>query len=154
MKKTLRLVLAGTFVLAFATPAAAAFNGFANFGDIKGESTDKDHKDWVMILKFDHAVTQPPAVSTKRSAPLPTGGTIQLKLKSADIARRLTKGQASSRRRGEVVIDLNCQPNGPCERHVFTDVMFSGVGPDAVNLHFGSHVTRQWKPAEPGKLTR
>ena len=24
-----------------------AFNGFVNFGDIKGESTDKDHKDWV-----------------------------------------------------------------------------------------------------------
>ena len=30
------------------------FNGFVNFGDIKGESTDKDHKDWVTILKFDH----------------------------------------------------------------------------------------------------
>ncbi len=29
---------------------AGGFNGFANFGDIKGESTDKDHKDWVMIL--------------------------------------------------------------------------------------------------------
>ena len=42
-----------------------AFNGFANFGDIKGESTDKDHKDWVMILKFDHAVTQPPSVTAK-----------------------------------------------------------------------------------------
>ena len=26
-----------------------AFNSFVNFGDIKGESTDKDHKDWVMI---------------------------------------------------------------------------------------------------------
>jgi hypothetical protein len=26
-----------------------AFNGFVNFGDIKGESTDKDHKDWVML---------------------------------------------------------------------------------------------------------
>ena len=25
-------------------------SGGANFGDIKGESTDKDHKDWVMIL--------------------------------------------------------------------------------------------------------
>jgi bacteriocin-like protein len=23
-----------------------AFNGFTNLGDIKGESTDKDHKDW------------------------------------------------------------------------------------------------------------
>jgi hypothetical protein len=32
-----------------------AFNAFANFGDIKGESTDKDHKDWVTILKYDHA---------------------------------------------------------------------------------------------------
>ena len=41
------------------------FNAFANFGDIKGESTDKDHKDWVMILKYDHALTQPPSVSQK-----------------------------------------------------------------------------------------
>jgi len=24
-----------------------AFNAFVNFGDIKGESTDKDHRDWV-----------------------------------------------------------------------------------------------------------
>ena len=29
-----------------------SFNSFANFGDIKGESTDKDHKDWVTILKY------------------------------------------------------------------------------------------------------
>jgi type VI secretion system secreted protein Hcp len=42
-----------------------AFNGFANFGDIKGESTDKDHKDWVMVLAFDHAVTQRPFVSQR-----------------------------------------------------------------------------------------
>jgi len=42
-----------------------AFNGYANFGDIKGESTDKDHKDWVSILKYDHAVTQPPSVTQK-----------------------------------------------------------------------------------------
>ena len=26
-----------------------AFNAFANFGDIKGESTDKDHKDAVIF---------------------------------------------------------------------------------------------------------
>lgn len=42
-----------------------AFNGFVNFGDIKGESTDKEHKDWVMILKYDHAITQPPSASQK-----------------------------------------------------------------------------------------
>ena len=39
--------------------AGGAFDGFANFGDIKGESTDKDHKDWVTILQFNHAVTAP-----------------------------------------------------------------------------------------------
>ena len=27
-------------------------NAFVNFGDIKGESTEKDHKDWVMSLRF------------------------------------------------------------------------------------------------------
>jgi len=42
-----------------------AFNGFVNFGDIKGESTDKDHKDWVMMLKYNHAVTQPASLSQK-----------------------------------------------------------------------------------------
>jgi len=42
-----------------------AFNAFANFGDIKGESTDKDHKDWVMILAFHHGITQPASHSMK-----------------------------------------------------------------------------------------
>jgi hypothetical protein len=27
-----------------------AFTSFASFGDIKGEPTDKDHRDWVMNL--------------------------------------------------------------------------------------------------------
>jgi type VI secretion system secreted protein Hcp len=40
---------------------AMAFNCFVNFGDIKGESTDKDHKDWVMALGYSHAVTHPAA---------------------------------------------------------------------------------------------
>jgi type VI secretion system secreted protein Hcp len=42
-----------------------AFNAFANFGDIKGESTDKDHKDWVSILSYDHGVAQPASVTQK-----------------------------------------------------------------------------------------
>ena len=42
-----------------------AFNAFVNFGDIKGECTDKDHKDWVMIQGFEHGVMQPPSVTQK-----------------------------------------------------------------------------------------
>ncbi|WMT71569.1 type VI secretion system tube protein Hcp [Bradyrhizobium sp. Ash2021] len=34
--------------------SAGAFNAFARFGDIKGESTDKDHKDWIEILSYNH----------------------------------------------------------------------------------------------------
>ena len=42
-----------------------AFNAYANFGDIKGESTDKGHKDWVMILSYSHGVIQPASHSMK-----------------------------------------------------------------------------------------
>lgn len=41
------------------------FNAFANFGDIKGESTDKDHKDWVMITRYEHEIAQPGSVTQK-----------------------------------------------------------------------------------------
>jgi type VI secretion system secreted protein Hcp len=42
-----------------------SFNAFANFGDIKGESTDKDHKDWVMVTKYEHEITQPASITQK-----------------------------------------------------------------------------------------
>lgn len=42
-----------------------AFDAFVNFGDIKGECTDKNHKDWVMILGFNHGVVQPVSVTQK-----------------------------------------------------------------------------------------
>jgi len=41
------------------------FNGFVNFGDIKGECTDKGHENWVMILSYNHGVTQPPSITQK-----------------------------------------------------------------------------------------
>jgi type VI secretion system secreted protein Hcp len=41
------------------------FNAFVNFGDIKGECTDKDHKDWVMIDRYEHHITQPASVTQK-----------------------------------------------------------------------------------------
>ena len=31
--------------------AGGAFNAFVNFGEIKGESQDDKHKDWVSILR-------------------------------------------------------------------------------------------------------
>jgi len=34
--------------------SAGKFDGFLHFGDIKGESTEKDHKDWVTIFNYSH----------------------------------------------------------------------------------------------------
>jgi type VI secretion system secreted protein Hcp len=45
-----------------------AFNAFVNFGDIKGESTDKDHKDWVMIQSYSQSVTHQPSIAQKTAA--------------------------------------------------------------------------------------
>lgn len=39
------------------------FNAFVNFGDIKGECTEKDHKDWVAATKVSFKVTQPPSTT-------------------------------------------------------------------------------------------
>ncbi|MBA2403033.1 MAG: hypothetical protein H0V72_30915 [Bradyrhizobium sp.] len=35
--------------------SAGAFKGPVTFGAVNGESTDKDHKDWVYVMKYDHA---------------------------------------------------------------------------------------------------
>jgi len=34
------------------TATGGAFNTFINFGDIKGESTNDNHKDWISILSY------------------------------------------------------------------------------------------------------
>ena len=50
-----------------------AFNAFVNFGDIKGEVLEKDHKDWVAATKVTFIVSQP-ASFTRQSA---GGGTAE-----------------------------------------------------------------------------
>jgi len=61
-----------TLVLAFGVGAAAAaqaaFNAFLNFGDIKGESTDKDHKDWISVESFSWGLPHAGAGATRAGA--------------------------------------------------------------------------------------
>jgi type VI secretion system secreted protein Hcp len=48
-----------------------AFLAFVNFGDIKGDCTEKDHKDWTMAESYHHGVTQRASV-TQMTAGGPT----------------------------------------------------------------------------------
>jgi len=52
------LILAAAPCAAQTPPNTEGVKYFVNFGDIKGESTDKDHKDWVMILSHADGVHQ------------------------------------------------------------------------------------------------
>lgn len=45
-----------------------SFDAYVNFGDIKGESTDKDHKDWVMMLGYHQSIDHPSAEVSRGSA--------------------------------------------------------------------------------------
>ena len=38
-----------------------SFDAFVDFGDIKGESTDKDHKDWVVMVGYHQSLEHPVA---------------------------------------------------------------------------------------------
>lgn len=39
------------------TVAAGMLTQFLKFGDIQGESTSKDHKDWVQLMEYDYDMT-------------------------------------------------------------------------------------------------
>lgn len=44
--------------------SAPAKAGYIKIGDIKGESTDKAHKDWIEIQSFSHSVSAPASIRT------------------------------------------------------------------------------------------
>jgi type VI secretion system secreted protein Hcp len=46
-----------------------AFDIFLQIDGIKGESTDKDHKDWIEVLSYAHSISQ-----AASAVPSPSGG--------------------------------------------------------------------------------
>lgn len=57
---------AGALCLVSASPALAA--GYMKIGDIKGESTDEAHKDWINLLSVSSSIARS-AAATARVAP-------------------------------------------------------------------------------------
>ena len=107
-----------------------AFNAYVNFGDIKGESTDKDHKDWVVITSYRQSVTQPSV--TERTAGGQSAGkatfsefTITKLLDSA--TPKLFEAACNGTHIKEVTIELVRANGGPAYLQIkLTDVMIAG----------------------------
>ena len=43
--------------------------GYVKIGDIKGESVDKDHKDWINLLSVSQSLTRPMSAGISASTP-------------------------------------------------------------------------------------
>ena len=56
------LFIAGLFFF----NASSAQSGYMKLGDIKGESTDKDHKDWIIIESVSQGFSKPAATGQSR----------------------------------------------------------------------------------------
>jgi type VI secretion system secreted protein Hcp len=129
-----------TLVLAFGVCAAAAahaaFNAFLNFGDIKGESTDKDHKDWISVESFTWGLPHAGTAATRAAA------ATRPALRSLTITKRLDKSSpllsaacASGRHFNRVTLEQGYV------RYELRDVVISSVkaGPtETLTLNFGS----------------
>ena len=106
-----------------------AVNGFVNFGEIKGESTDKDHKDWVSIMGYHESVTRP-FVALKTGASSTAAAHSEFSItKLIDAATpKLYEACATGKHIKEVTIDLASAEGGsPYLQIKLEDVVITGV---------------------------
>jgi len=126
-----------------------AFNAFANFGDIKGESTDKDHKDWVAMLDYDHAVTAVTQRPGRVSEQVEHSDFSIVKLLDA-ATPKLYEAACKGTHLPEVVIELwRAGGDRPVKYMEFKlkEVLISGV------IHNGDPAGAQQFPTETIKMT-
>jgi hypothetical protein len=90
------------------------FNGYVAFGDIKGESTDKDHKDWIALEGFSSKEGQ-------------QGISLELTL-DGGVGGLLTQGIRKGVHLPEVTIDLAAHQNFKTSIHsLYSRHRFWGV---------------------------
>jgi type VI secretion system secreted protein Hcp len=113
-----------------------SFDAFVNFGDIKGESTDKDHKDWVMMSGYQQSVDRPSAESMRGTTGASGTGVTHSELtitKYVDAASpKLFEACSNGKHFKEVVIDLVRKSDNPITfvEIKLQDCLISGIAYD------------------------
>ena len=116
-----------------------AFDAFVNFGDIKGESTDKDHKDWVQITSYRQSVNRTPLVAATKSGPAFSEFTITKLLDAA--TPKLFEACCKGTHLKEVVIELVRAGGDPVKymEVKLADVVITSVADDAESTGTAQH---------------
>jgi type VI secretion system secreted protein Hcp len=90
--------------IAAPTRAARAIDGYIKIGDIKGESTDRSHKNWIEIESWNFAGSR---ASALRNPPSNRGpGSVTLVLHSDKASPKLSAACTSGRSLGRVVLHV------------------------------------------------
>jgi len=128
-----------------------SFNAFVNFGDIKGESTDKDHKDWVTMTGYEQGVAVPQHAAAARASTTPQLSEFKIHKLVDAASPKLYEACCKGTHLPNVTIELyKTGKDRPVKFLSFTmkDVLISSVTADAkdesqfpsevVNLTFGA----------------
>jgi len=112
-----------------------AFDAFLKIDDIKGESTDDKHKDWIEVLSYSHGLSQPVAGSASsggaRSAERCNHQDFSI-VKTLDAASpKLALFCCNGKHVKEIKIEL-CRATGDKQKYMLytlSDVLISSVRP-------------------------
>lgn len=129
-RKFLAFVAVALVATLGALPVHAAYDAFLNFGDIKGESTDKDHKDWVEIDSF--------SLGALRTGPSAAGapGSARVNLSEIKVTKVVDKAspklmQAWKQKRSFPTVILECRKAGGTQmeylKYVLENVTITGM---------------------------
>lgn len=121
-----------TVALASCAIAASSFAvGYLKIGDIKGESTDRDHKDWIIIesMSVDKDVNAPrdaaSGLATGKRMHKPFVITKELDKSSPKLAEACAKG----------TVVKEAEVGGPGVRYKLKDVIISSIQPSSSGGH-------------------
>ena len=129
-----------------------AFNAYLQIDGIKGESTDKDHKDWISLISFSHSISQATSIPSGGGA---AGKVTHLEIvitKRVDIASpKLYEACATGKHFPNAVIDVSRSAVAAPVKYLvirMQDVIISGVASsgasgndfpvETVSLNYGS----------------
>jgi type VI secretion system secreted protein Hcp len=120
------IILLSIPALVHALPAMGAVQMFLDIAGIPGESTDKDHKDWIEVLSYSLGVANPASPGGGSSSGHASFSNVTFSKLVDSSSPKLFEATASGQHIADAVLDLvksGGKGNEPFLKYTFTDVL-------------------------------
>ena len=141
-------LLAQTRAVTAPAPApAAAADYFLKLDGVRGESAEKDHKEWIEVLSYSWGASNQRAVSRGAAGQAPSGpGTLTITKRIDKASPVLAKTCSSGRSPSDVVVHLPSGPGGGLTEYVLHGATVSGCNQaaptESISFNFEKITTR------------